>query len=172
MSLYVNLCCCSVNYEMITSICAIIISIISLLTSIIFSIIQMSHDKKSVRPIANLVCRNYADEIAIRLENVGIGPLIVSDLMFKSNDKEDTDIISLIPNIDQGYATYIKGLKGNAVGAGETKILIQVNPRCPDSAEKVRGALKNIIIVLEYQDIYGKKFTEECNLNDVYGNPK
>lgn len=169
MNQHAYLCYCTANYEMITSICAIIISFISLLMSIIFSTIQIIHNKKSVKPISNIVCRNYEDEIAIRIENVGIGPLIVKKLIVKSKDKVATDVISLMPNIGQNYVTYIKGLNGNAIGVGETKILIQVNPKWPIVAKTVREALKDMVITLEYQDIYGKKFIDQCNLNKSYG---
>lgn len=70
----------------ITSLCAVIISTLSFVLTVITGFLQIKHNKNSIRPISDIRVQDYEDLIAVRIENVGIGPLVVRKLRFKRED--------------------------------------------------------------------------------------
>ena len=71
----------------ISSICAVFISIVSLVFAIISSFIQMKHNKNSIKPITDIRVQDYEDLLAVRIENVGTGPLVIKKLRFTRKNK-------------------------------------------------------------------------------------
>lgn len=63
----------------LTSIFAVIISIISMVFTVIFSVLQIKHNKNSVRPISAIKVTDYENKISVRIDNVGTGPLIIKN---------------------------------------------------------------------------------------------
>ncbi len=70
----------------ITSICAVVISTVSMVFTVIFSVLQIKHNKNSVRPISAIKVSDYENKISVRIENVGTGPLLIKK-MIATNDK-------------------------------------------------------------------------------------
>lgn len=152
----------------ISSICAVIISIISVIFTVIFSIQQLKHNKNSVRPISAIKLSDYENQIAVKLENVGTGPLTIRKLIFKNYSQESSTLISMMPDIDQLWNTFIESVDGWTIPVGGQLIFLELCPQNDEIKTLVRNELSKITVFLEYTDIYGTKFQDKRSL-DFFG---
>ena len=90
-----------------TAIAALFVSIISIVIAVVNMGIQRAHNRKSVLPIANLSFGDYESAIFVRLQNVGVGPMIVESLVVARRDKNDEStgkaIIDFMPELPSGH---------------------------------------------------------------------
>lgn len=149
----------------ITSICAVIISIVSMIFTVIFSFLQLKHNKNSVKPISAIKFNDYENELAVKIENVGTGPLTIKKLIFKNNSQESSTLISLMPQIDQPWSTFTESVDGWTIPVGGQLILLRLCPESDETKTLVRKELSKITAYLEYTDIYNTKFKDKRSLN-------
>ena len=152
----------------ITSICTVIISVISLVTTIIFSRLQIKHNKNSVRPISAIKVSDYENDIAVKLENVGTGPLLIKRLRFKDRLRESSTLISMMPKIDQLWTTFTGAVDDWTIPVDGKLILLELIPESDAVKDIIRKKLANITVILQYEDIYGTKFYDQRKL-DFFG---
>ena len=152
----------------ITSICAVIISIISMIFTVIFSMQQLKHNKNSVRPISAIKLSDYENQIAVKLENVGTGPLTIRKLIFKNHSQESSTLISMMPDIDQLWNTFTESVDGWTIPVGGQLIFLELCPKNDEIKTLVRNELSKITVFLEYTDIYNTKFQDKRSL-DFFG---
>ena len=152
----------------ITSVCAVFISIVSMVFTVIFSILQQKHNKNSVKPISAINFNDYEDVLAVRIQNVGTGPLTIKKVVFKNSSQESDTLISLMPQIDQMWSTFTESIDGWTISVGGELILLRLYPESEKTKIIVRKALSKITIYLEYTDIYDTVFKDERSL-DFFG---
>lgn len=152
----------------ITSIFAVIISIVSMIFTVIFSLFQLKHNKNSVRPISSIKFGDYEDEITVKIENVGTGPLTIKKLICKNDYQESPTLIDLMPQIGQPWSTFTESVNGWTIPVGGKLILIRLYPQNDKTKTLIRTELSKITIYLEYTDIYNTKFRDKRAL-DFFG---
>ena len=152
----------------ITSICAVIISIISMIFTVIFSMLQIKHNKNSVRPISAIKVSDYEDKIAVKIHNVGTGPLLIKKLTLKNGVKESSTLISMMPEIEQLWSTFTESIDGWTIPVGGKVILLEIHPKSDKVRKIVRKELAKITVSLDYTDIYHTKFYDFREL-DFFG---
>lgn len=152
----------------ITSVFAVVISIISIVFTTIFSILQIRHNRNSVRPISSIQVRDYENLLAVNISNVGTGPLTITKLRASSDNVEVPALIELMPNIEQDWSTFIGSADGRTLPVGGKITLIEIEPENDMIKKSIRCSLSKITISLEYTDIYGTKFYDERKL-DFFG---
>lgn len=152
----------------ITSACAVIISVLSMVFTIIFSILQVKHNKNSVRPISAIQINDYEDLISVEIRNVGTGPLKITKLIAKNSTEQSSELIDLLPPIGQPWSTFVENVDGWTIPAGEKIVLIEVRPMNDRIKNKVRRSLAQTTIILHYTDIYNTKFFDARKL-DFFG---
>lgn len=152
----------------ITSVCAVFISIVSMIFTVIFSILQQKHNKNSVKPISAIKPNDYEDVLAVRIQNVGTGPLTIKKVVFKNSSQESDTLISLMPRIDQDWSTFTDSIDGWTIPVGGELILLRLCPESEKTKTIVRKALSKITVYLEYTDIYDTVFKDEKSL-DFFG---
>lgn len=148
-----------------TSILAVLISFISIFLAWRTVSIQKKHNKLSVRPIATISAADYEDLISVRICNKGTGPLIITDFIAEINDsKEANDIISLMPNLPNNLYrdTLFEGIKNTVILPTEFLNLLEFkidlqNPPEKEVIDRIRKSLSNIVITVQYKDIYNSK---------------
>lgn len=148
----------------ITSIFAVIISIVSMIFTVIFSLQQLKHNKNSVKPISAIKFSDYEDELAVKLENVGTGPLTIKKVVFKNEFQESPTLISMMPPINQLWATFTESVDGWTIPAGGQLIFLKLHPESDETKLLVRKELSKITVYLEYIDIYNTKFQDSRSL--------
>jgi len=137
---------------------------------------QEDHNMKSVKPLLNIKEVSFLSEISIRIENVGIGPMIVKRLeIVDENKRKEENIRNLIRFSMSGTAggsisslTWTGVFENRAIEVGESINLITLKRRdegCKDAFKVARRELIEDIgyleIGVEYEDIYGNKFYHE-----------
>lgn len=152
----------------ITSIFAVIISLVSMIFTVIFSLQQLKHNKNSVKPISAIKFNDYEDVIAVKLENVGTGPLTIKRLVFKNESQESSTLISMMPPIDQMWTTFTESVDGWTIPVGGQLIFLKLHPKSDETKSLIRKELSKITINLEYMDIYNTKFQDKRSL-DFFG---
>ena len=149
----------------ITSVCAVIISIISMIFTVIFSLFQIKHNKNSVKPISAVRFRDYENEIVVKIQNVGTGPLTIKKLLFKNDFKESSSLISMMPHIDQLWTTFTESVDGWTIPVDGQLILLKLRPKNDKIKSTVRKELSTITLYLEYTDIYNTNFQDKRSLS-------
>lgn len=152
----------------ITSIFAVLVSVISLVFSIVFSRLQVKHNKNSVRPISAIKIADYENKISVGIANVGTGPLTITKFVAERNGKQYKDLISMMPHINQNWTTFMESIENCTIPVGGKITLIELNPHSEEIKRRVRISLSEITIHLEYTDIYSTKFKDERKL-DFFG---
>lgn len=152
----------------ITSIFAVIISIISMIFTVVFSFRQLKHNKNSVKPISAIKFSDYEDVLAVKLENVGTGPLTIKRLVFKNETQESSTLISMMPPIDQLWTTFTESVDGWTIPVGGQLIFLKLHPESDETKSLIRKELSKITVYLEYMDIYNTKFQDKRSL-DFFG---
>ena len=144
---------------------ALILSSISTIAAVIAVFLQRSHNRRSVRPLADILLSDYENRLAVAVLNNGMGPLLIECLEVSLDGKvQNKDVIDLMPktppNID--WWTFVKNLSGRVLSPGERRVVIELRGDESDSnfilfRDKVRNALTSLHLKLRYKDVYGKQ---------------
>lgn len=156
------------NLIAVTSVCAVLISIASMIFTIIFSILQIKHNKNSVRPISAIKINDYENLISVRIDNVGTGPLLIKKLILKNDIQESSTLISMMPEIDQLWTTFTESIDGWTIPVGGKVTLLEIHPKSDSVKNLIRKELSKITVFLEYADIYATRFQDKRAL-DFFG---
>jgi hypothetical protein len=150
-----------------TAVAALIISFLSILLTVLNTVMQMRHNRKSVLPMGHIGVGDYENQIFVRLWNHGVGPMIVERVQITERKTEqpisDT-IIGAMPELPNDYAwtIFAGGISGRAISARDSIILIQLdgdpsNEEFKKIRNQVRRALAPLSVKVEYKNIYNKK---------------
>lgn len=151
----------------ITSIFAVLISIISMIFTVVFSVLQIKHNKNSVRPISAIIINDYEDKISVKIHNVGTGPLLIKKLILKKGLEESSTLISMMPQVEQFWTTFTGSVDGWTIPVGGKIILLEINPENEKIRKIIRAELAKITVLLDYTDIYYTKF-KDCRKLDFF----
>lgn len=152
------------NISTIVSVCAILVSVVSLIVTFYFSHLQMVHNKNSVRPISFINLCDYEDCISVSIVNVGTGPLKIHKLSILGGEVETSNLVSLLPNVPQKWSTYDDDVNGRTIPVNGTITLVEINPKTRRTRRMIRKKLSTLTINLEYEDIYSTKFFDKKDL--------
>ena len=153
------------------SLCAIIISIISLVLAIISALQNRKNNRLGVRPLAYILPPDYEDRIAVIIQNKGTGPLISKKIKFiGENNTEKNYLIDYMPPLQKEYywSTFTKSSK-IVLRPSEEKVLLEFkgdinDPKFIEQRNEIRKALSKIEIKIEYVSI----FEEFCHFKLNY----
>jgi hypothetical protein len=151
-----------------TAIAALFVSFISIVIAVVNMGMQRAHNRKSVLPIANLSFGDYETAIFVRLQNVGVGPMIVESLVVAKRDKNDEStgkaIIDFMPELPSGHnwSHFVHDIDGRAISAKDhiTLILLRGDPNDDVFVairRDVRRALSNLSVTVEYKNVYSER---------------
>lgn len=148
----------------ITSICAVVISTVSMVFTVIFSVLQIKHNKNSVRPISAIKVSDYENKISVRIENVGTGPLLIKKMIATNDKRVSSTLISMMPKINQPWFTFTESIDGWTIPVGGQIILLELHPKSENVKKLVRKELSKITISLDYLDIFDTQFYDSMAL--------
>lgn len=153
--------------ELIVAICAVIISIISLVATIYYSKKAQEHNVKSVLPIPYFDRSDFEDLIRIRIFNKGTGPLLVKKIEAKLPDGTTSQLIEQIPNPPPGYIfknfSRFSEEDLRTVPPGQSNDILVCefdvnNQSHTEFRRQLRLFLKDIELICDYTDVYGSAF--------------
>ena len=165
--------------DIILPLTAIIISIIAVIFTAWSLKVQRKHNIKSIRPIGKIRIGDYESNIYIRIDNSGIGPLILLKIFLNGNeipvDKMLLDSIPLGRRNNIRWKNYTGNYKNRTIPIGENLELIRWTPESdfqknPEEIEttknNIRDTFQNWNLKIEYTDIYeSETYTDELNLS-------
>lgn len=149
--------------ETIIALCAIAISLISLILSIITTSQNRKNNRLGLRPLAYILPPDYEDRIAVIIQNKGTGPLITKKIMFLGeNNVEKKYLIDFMPNLQEGYhwKTFTKASKF-ILRPSEEIILLEFKGDISDSnfikqRNEIRKELNKTEIQIEYTSVFNE----------------
>lgn len=187
--LFASLCCENnlpfiLKPEYIMSALALIISIASLWS-------QRRHNINSVRPIGVIDCFDAEDNIYVKIENAGTGPLLFTKLeVSNSKGKIEPNIINHMPLHPPEilWRDFLLSVDDVVLAPGDEVTLIQLSidnvaigvDEAAGGAvlqeiifapfrKDVRAALAELTVTIQYVDIYDKSFKTIKKLNYLFG---
>jgi hypothetical protein len=152
--------------SIIVAICALIVSVVSLATSIYFSWCTRDHNRRSVKPLPHVLPSDFENRIAVFIRNNGTGPLILQQAQAKSStDSRSGHLIDLIPTPPPGlfFKDFTRVSQHRAIRPGSQVTLVDFpvvidDPTAIAYRDELRRTLGNITIELTYTDIYDTRF--------------
>jgi len=156
----------------ITAICAAVIALAALVTSIWQGIQNRKHNRLSVRPRMRVDYSTYADSpIKISVSNNGTGPAIIRGFSVSvDGNKVQSDDLPLAAaaakraGIDGPHDSYTPTI-GDTFAKDESKdlLLIRNSPVELEKRRELRRQLRRIGFDIEYESIYGDLFSTSRN---------
>lgn len=154
---------------------SLLISIVALVVSIVVYASQKKVSINSVKPLLCIFCGSHQDQVYIRLANYGSGPAIIDGIEVRTVGGEVVSDESLahyvhrkLEGVDIGPFqdfVVIKELSGRAVAPNGGFEFIRYCSADVDVCSKVKEALGQLAIKVQYSDIFGHKQTpcdQEC----------
>jgi hypothetical protein len=167
--------------EAVIALCALIVSILSVIFTWFTLKYQRLHNYKTVRPIGIIVAGDYENKIFIRLDNSGIGPLIIKKVVVKNKTLEASTVIDIIPtDLSKRivWTDFAAALEQKTIPAGQQLNLIVWTPnnyqddnhgRISQDRTDLRRALKDVTVTLSYTDVYERNVFKDERSLDWFG---
>lgn len=154
--------------ETVVSISSAVIALCALAVSIWQGILTRQHQRKSVTPLLSLShnALNY-ESIEICIQNNGLGPAIFTNYAISINGEKtiinsEHDLYNFINSLELGKveAEIFVPSKGSYIAVGNERTLISIKPlEGAVSYEELRELLFNCEPEIEYESIFGEKFS-------------
>ena len=148
------------NANTIIALCALLVSIASILIGYFSLKSQRKHDRLSVKPIGKISFITFEDSLEIQIRNDGTGPMLVANIKVYENESDiQNNLRDALPILQKNSWTVVNMGNQFAIGAGEQKTLLKISTNRKtrefrDYLRQVLAALKIITLELEYHDIY------------------
>jgi hypothetical protein len=102
-----------------TAIIAVLISFVAASSAVVNTVMQRSHNRKTVLPIGHFSVGDYENRIFVSLRNDGVGPMIIDGVSVQrdADGKElGAALIDLMPD-DISWTTFVGSVSGRALAA-------------------------------------------------------
>lgn len=126
---------------------------------------QQRHDALSVKPLPVITFANYVEFVRVKFVNYGVGPAIINSLSVNKSGEVFEDVISCMPDLPQDnyWRNFTSIVKGRPVAPGDEVVLIEYhadlnNKISSEFIEKCRLALAECEFIVDYTDVYGKRY--------------
>ncbi|MBR8535404.1 hypothetical protein KDU71_07515 [Carboxylicivirga sediminis] len=155
---------------------AVFISILALITTIIFNVRDHKHKRLSVRPFMSISTINEVDNIIeVYLYNGGTGPAILEEIEYTINDKSFTDFEYLIEDCFEHYnwveylkytnEYYLRSVESYSACSGDKLVLFKGDYKelNDHKFEVFLRFIYSVSVKVVYSDIYDKQYVFETN---------
>lgn len=117
---------------------ALLVSVLAIIITWIFSASQKRHNRNSVRPVCNIIVRDLPDSFTIMLCNYGVGPMRICNIRcvkngIESNKHHVTMFFPKDDSIEKNYSLYVVG---RTLSVNDKINLVSV--KCKDEKERNR----------------------------------
>jgi hypothetical protein len=171
-----------INWDGIIALCALIVSVVSIVFTVIQVQLQRIHNKKTVKPIGRIRIGDYQNNIFVKLENNGVGPLIVKQILTKNETLNTTEsFVGILPaDLTKRitWTNFTGSFEGRTIIPGQSLELIvwTINSSYNNKTEAIiekdrsdlRKALKEVSVSVTYTDIYEKEEFKHELTNDEF----
>lgn len=150
----------------VAAICAVLISFLSIVFTVRALRLQRQHNYKSLTPIMYISLGDYENDIFVKLENHGVGPLIIENLKVKSGGQIKDTIIDFMPKLPAGmfWSTFSRHFENRSLPQNQTITLLHLEGEESDinnsifvtACDEIRKSLSQISLEVKYKDIYDR----------------
>jgi hypothetical protein len=158
----------SLDVSRIVMLITIIMTIISATFSALSLAFQRSHNRKSVKPLCNLIKIMDKNSVQIIVENAGLGPMIIRDIALTSTDSKNINLCTYFDKLLSNRNVFFIELKREIIiPANEQKIIFELKASDNDKSIDMNDLiikLKKNELVINYCDIYDKEYRINENL--------
>lgn len=146
--------------------CAILVSAISLWVSHATLKHQRHHNVLSVRPIPMVWVADYENLLVVKVLNNGSGPQIVKSIVVRNGSDTKESLVEWMPDLPKNiyWTAYAAPVSMRSILPGAEIVLLELrgdmdDPTFVNFRNECRRALSQLIVALEYTDIYGSEFS-------------
>jgi hypothetical protein len=162
----------------LAAIVAIFVSSISLFVAVRAMALQRAHNRKSTLPIAFISMGDYEEQVFVRLNSEGAGPMIIDRVSVRDIETKEevgSSLIELMPPRIT-WETFVRDIRGRALRPDKDILLISLvgdpdDPQFVASRDEVRRALSRLSVRVEFHSVYEEKSATERAL-DWFGREK
>jgi hypothetical protein len=147
----------------ISALCALFVSVLAISLTAYTAWRQRQHNFMSLRPMASIVLGDYENKLEVKLKNVGIGPLLINNLIVSGAETEMNTVISGMPRLPIGitWSTFTENVNGWCLAKDADICLIRLEGDPDDDAfafarDEIRKSLSKLTVRVEYKDIYDR----------------
>lgn len=122
---------------------------------------QRMHNALSVRPLPEISCVDYEDQLRVKLRNNGVGPLLVARLVVGNGREVRRQLLDWMPDLpgEFAYSNFAGDIDGRSISPGNSIVLLEFVGDEQDTAfagvrDKLRAALMDLSVNVEYTDVY------------------
>jgi hypothetical protein len=157
-----------VTPEIVIAISSVIVALLAFVVSIWERVEARQHNRKSVTPRLRIDLPYAVGEpVRVRLVNSGVGPAVIQKFMVRADGEliQPDSRGQFAPVIERvglhGVSFRYAPCAGDAFAPGESQDLIRLNLDGDPEARWVslRGQLRRVAIEIEYQSIYGERYS-------------
>jgi hypothetical protein len=160
----------------ITASCALLVSFLSIVLTVWTLRVQRRHNFLSVTPIASIPINDYEDNIAVKVKNTGVGPLLIETFRATDGHEEKDDLISWMPSLPTGmyWSTFYDDIDGLCIPPGDEAVLLRLqgdpnDTRFIEARDSTRRALSALIVTVTYKDIYSRRMSSKTRNLSWFG---
>lgn len=157
----------------------LLLGIVAIALAAYTALLQRRHNFLSVRPIGQIKFHDYENRAAVRISNVGLGPLVIRSFEATDGSLEFHNLISAMPDLgpELVWETYFEELGSVAVLPGEEVVVIALqgdpNQRNYQLARSVvRTRLSQLTATVYFEDAYGRRMKPITRSLDWFGRVK
>ena len=151
--------------QTINAVFALFISFLSLVIAGSTFLMQRSRNILTVKPIPSITEMNYVDsgKIGLRLENLGVGPMIIKKIeSCKGKDVREDPLEWLPEGYDHILTDYTIKLENTPIAPNKYICLLYYkyepgDKQSSQNSEVIRYKLAKLKIKVEYADVHGRK---------------
>lgn len=161
-TLYSVLCWLGTYSSTIIALCALVFTAYQ-------AVATRKHNKLSVKPHLTTFSKSNPDSFTVQLSNNGLGPAIIRNYVlefdnkpyeFKDSDEATKYLRELLGDLVGELKVAIL-INGHAISAKDNIDILDITYKHKDhnEFEKLKTIIKRMALRVEYQSIYGNKFT-------------
>ncbi len=154
-------------FTVIYSISSVILSFFAIIISIIVYVSQNKFNKNSVRPYCNILLFCIKNELYTNVQNVGVGVMIVTDVIYIFDEKNYSTISEIIKNKKLKTCQEIN-INEIGISPGSEQNIFKVSFIEQKDLLDVFQEIQNLQIIISFKDIYNKKYVKKMNFAEEY----
>lgn len=162
--------------HLVTTVGTTVIAVASMLFAGCGYFLQKRHNIMSVMPILNIFTEATDNRIYIALENNGIGPAIINELVWKSDTSSNSSLFNMINSTHSNgfkFAACSDGISKRALSPEKSIILFDYSEKDDSDFKREKevmvGFFSKLRLEVSYTDIYNSKYEK---VNHTFNNLK
>ena len=157
----------------LTSVCALIVSVRSIWVAVDAMRLQREHNYKSFAPIPWIALADHENKLSVKIANNGVGPLIIDCIEVSDGKACKSNVIDWLSDVPTEWSDFKAELRKRSIGAGQSLTLLEWQSDSSTTANKIRdlcrSKLMKLTIVMYWRDIYDRPHPPSERSLDWFG---